>query len=217
MVNGMVISFVYIFGIIAVATVLNKKNIISGEGSRKFIHIAVSNWWFIAIYYFKSSFSAAIIPAIFVIINYISYKNNIFSAMERASEENSPGTIYYAISLFILSIITFAKNSDPWIGAAGILTMGYGDGFAAILGQKYGRHKYKFLNMNKSIEGSLAMLVFSFLPLLVILIVIHRLNAIGYAILISVVAMLLEALSPKGTDNLTVPLVVSFLFYALVF
>ena len=217
MISGIIVSFVYIFMVIVIATILNKKGIISKEGSRKCIHILLSNWWFIAMYYFDTPLSSAIMPGIFVIVNYISYKNNIFKAMERGEDENTLGTIYYAISLLILSLITFSNKLSPWIGAAGILVMGYGDGFAAIIGKKHGKHSLKFGKIEKSVEGSIAMFIFSFGALLAILISTNSLHALGYAILISVVATLVELFSPNGTDNLMVPLVVSFLYYLLVF
>ncbi|WP_077368142.1 diacylglycerol/polyprenol kinase family protein [Anaerosalibacter sp. Marseille-P3206] len=214
---GIIVSFVYIFLIIAVATILNKRDLISNEGSRKFIHIMLSNWWFIAMHYFKTPMSASIVPAIFVLINYLSYKNNIFKAMEREEEEETLGTVYYAVSLLILSLISFSEKLSPWIGAAGILVMGYGDGFAAIIGSKYGKHRLNFGSIKKSVEGSLAMFVFSFICLFAITFYTNSLHSFGYVILIAVVATIVELFSPKGTDNLAVPLVVSLLYYLLVF
>lgn len=217
MILGIIISFVYIIGIIVIASILNSKQIISREGSRKFIHILLANWWFIAMYYFKTPFSAAIVPGIFVVLNYLSYKKDIIEAMEREKEEDTLGTVYYAISLLVLSLITFREKSNPWIGAAGILSMGYGDGFAGILGRKYGRYKIKFKNINKSLEGTIAMFIFSFIPLLAILYYLGNTHLIVYAIIISAIATITELFSPSGTDNLTVPFIVSLSFYLLVF
>ena len=217
MITGIIASFIYIFVVIGIATILNKKGKLSKEGSRKCIHILLSNWWFIAMYYFNTPLRAAFMPGIFVVVNYISYKNNIFKAMEREGDNETLGTIYYAISLLILSLITFSDGLSPWIGAAGILVMGYGDGFAAIIGKTYGKHSLTFGSIKKSVEGSFAMFIFSFVILLAILIYTNSHNALVYAILISVVATLVELFSPNGTDNSLVPLVVSLLYYVLVF
>lgn len=35
--------------------------------------------------------------------------------------------------------------------------MSYGDGFASLIGQRFGKHKYNLVGDIKSIEGSLAM------------------------------------------------------------
>lgn len=210
---GILVSVIFVFAIIFISDIFSKKGILKEEGSRKFIHIGVSNWWIIAMIFFKSNIYAAVVPFLFIIINYISYKKNIFSSMERNSEKNSPGTVFYAISLFILSLITFSANSSPYIGAAGILTMGYGDGFAAVFGKKFGKKKIKFLDSEKSIIGSLFMFIFTFVIIFILMSVSGISNRFFVPVLISFVAMLTELFSPFGTDNLTVPLLVSFIYY----
>ena len=100
------------------------------EASRKFIHIMLSNWWIIAIVFFDNMWWAALLPAIFVIINYVSFKTNLIKVMERDEgdvNKDSLGTVYYAISLLVLALITFGPVNNPLIGLCGILVMGYGD------------------------------------------------------------------------------------------
>ena len=50
---------------------LNKLNILANEDSRKFIHVGVANWWIVAMIFFNNNIYASIVPALFVIINYI--------------------------------------------------------------------------------------------------------------------------------------------------
>ena len=47
------------------------------ELSRKYIHIMLGNWWIIAMIFFNNVLFAAIGPAVFVIINYLSYKKDL--------------------------------------------------------------------------------------------------------------------------------------------
>lgn len=208
---GIVFSILFIFLIIGLSSYLTKKKILSGENSRKFIHIGVSNWWIIAMIFFDSYIYASIVPAIFIVVNYISYKKNIFKSMERDGNIKDLGTVYYAISLLILSIITFRMNS-PEIGAMGILVMGYGDGFAALIGEKYGNLKIKF-NKNKSILGSITMFIVSFIVALIISNIYGSSNVIIISFTIAFIATIVELISPIGTDNLTVPLIVSIIYY----
>ena len=209
---GIVVSFVFVFALIAASAILFKYNIISNEGSRKFIHIGVSNWWIIAMVFFNNSLYACIVPASFVIINYISYKRQIFRSMERDGSINDLGTVYYAVSLLILSIITFSKQSSPYIGALGILVMGYGDGLAAVIGRKYGRHRYRIFGNEKTIEGSAAMLLISFIVCFAVLSLYNPSKAVFAAFILAVVSSAVEALSPYGLDNITVPLLCSFVY-----
>ena len=116
MLLGIIISYVFIAIIILTAKLFEK---MGKEAERKYIHIALCNWWIIAMYFFDSVLWASIVPLSFVGINYISYKKNLISVMER-EEQDGLGTVYYAASLLILAIICFGiiKNSItilmPW-------------------------------------------------------------------------------------------------------
>ena len=213
---GVVVSILFIFLIIGISSLLTKLKLIADEDSRKFIHIGVANWWIVAMIFFDNNIYASIVPGLFVIINYISYKKQIFKAMERDGSKKDLGTVYYAISLMLLALITFKNIELSYIGALGILIMGYGDGFAAVIGVKYGKHKFKVLGNNKSIEGSLAMFLFSFIVSLVILSIFNPVNVVVYSLILAIVATILEVFSPYGFDNLTVPLGTSLLYYLLV-
>lgn len=214
-ITGILVSIIFVFLIIGMSSLMKKLNILSNEGSRKFIHIGVSNWWIIAMIFFDNNISAAIVPGLFVIINYISYKKQIFSAMERDGSKKDLGTVYYAISLLILSLLTFKNKELAYIGALGILIMGYGDGFAAIIGTKYGKHKFKILGNNKTIEGSLAMFLCSFLVSITILYIFNPLNVLLYSFILALISTVLELVSPLGLDNLTVPLGSAMFFYII--
>jgi phytol kinase len=213
---GIIVSLIFVFAIIGTSTLLSKLKLLTNEGSRKFIHIGVSNWWIIAMLFFDNPFYAAFTPALFIILNYISYRKQLFTAMERGSSKNDLGTVYFAVSLLIISIITFRENGFPYMGALGILIMGYGDGFAAVIGGKFGKHRFRIGNIEKSIEGSIAMFLFSFGVSYIILSVFNSYSAFPTSLLLAAFATLLEAVSPYGTDNLTVPLSTSLLYYILI-
>lgn len=213
---GILVSIIFIFIIIAMSTALTSKNIISGEGSRKFIHIGVSNWWIIAMIYFNSPIYAAIVPGLFIVINYISYKKQVFKAMERDGSKKDLGTVYYAVSLFVLSVVTFSQGFNPYIGALGILVMGYGDGLAAVIGSKYGNHKITVHNSTKSLEGSVTMFITSFITIFILLSIFDDYYKLAVSLILAVVSAILELVTPEGFDNITVPLGTSFLYMVIV-
>ena len=213
---GIIISLLFVFCIIGISTILTKKKIISGEVSRKFIHIGVCNWWIIAMIFFDNRYYAAIVPALFVVINYISYKYQVIEAMERDGGKKDLGTVYYAISLLILALFTVGEGNNGYIGALGILTMGYGDGLAAVVGTFKGT-KYTLIGENlKSKEGTFTMLVVTFTVITLVLGIctdIAIVRVILYSLGLSIVATLLELFTPHGLDNLTVPIGVSLIYY----
>ena len=209
---GIIISLLFVFCIIGISTILTKKKIISGEVSRKFIHIGVCNWWIIAMIFFDNRYYAAIVPALFVVINYISYKYQVIEAMERDGGKKDLGTVYYAISLLILALFTVGEGNN----ALGILTMGYGDGLAAVVGTFKGT-KYTLIGENlKSKEGTFTMLVVTFTVITLVLGICTDIAIVGvilYSLGLSIVATLLELFTPHGLDNLTVPIGVSLIYY----
>ncbi|MDR2898922.1 MAG: DUF92 domain-containing protein [Clostridiales bacterium] len=213
---GIIMSLVYINIALLCATVLKRAGILKSEGSRKFIHISVSGFWVIAMIMFKSPMYAAVVPAVFIAVNTISLKFNLIKAMERPVVQQSIGTVYFAVSLFILAIVSFGPYSEPYIGALGVFSMGLGDGLAAVVGKRYGRLKYRVYGEEKSFLGSLTMFFFSFVSCLIVLEIYAPQSALITAFCLGAFACLAEAFSPKGTDNLTVPLGTS-LVYWLVF
>ncbi len=217
---GTLMSITFVFTIIVISEILRKKAKWKNEDTRKFIHIGVSHWWLFAMLTIDDIKFAIIPPILFIILNYISYKRNLFDSMERKEKGSDLGTIYFPISLLILVLFTWEGGFQElkYIGATGILIMGYGDGLAAIVGQKRGKHRYKIWGIKKSIEGSMAMFLLSFIVCIVILFVYkgYDISFIKIAIIIASVATLLEALTPKGMDNLSVPMITSLLLYFLI-
>lgn len=206
---GLGLSYVLVFLIIGISTVLQKTGVLKDEGARKFIHIGVSNWWILAMIFFDNVWLASIAPVTFIGLNYISYKMNLIKAMERSGNGNL-GTVYFPISLLILVLFTFAIN-QPFIGALGILILGYGDGLAAVVGKKYGKVQ---LRNGKSLEGTFTMFVSSFVVALV-LFTIYTPSVFYLAIPVAIIATVIELYTPKGLDNLSVPLGTSLFSYLL--
>ena len=110
---GIVVSCLYIGVILLTARFFEKAG---KEASRKYIHIILSNWWMIAMVFFDNVIWASILPATFIVINYISYKKNLIGAMEREKQDGL-GTVYYAISLLVMTIYTFGILKNPAVRA----------------------------------------------------------------------------------------------------
>lgn len=214
---GYLISFFFVFVVIGMATVLQKKGILMEEGSRKMIHIGVSNWWILAMIFFDSPWEASVVPLCFVGINYVSYKKQLFSAMERDGQKEDLGTVYYAVSLFLLAIWTFWMKR-PEIGLLGILIMGYGDGFAAVVGKKFGRRKLPW-NKKKTVEGSGVVFFFGAILTMIVLHLyypqISGLECVWITVIMGVLSFGVESVTPFGLDNLSLPILSSLTFYGL--
>lgn len=211
---GIFVSILFVVSVFVIVGLCVKLKWLSGEYARKAIHISVAHWWFIAMYFFDKATEAAIVPLFFIGINYALHKKNCLRFMEREDDFRSFGTIYYAISLFVLAIWSFGIERAE-IGGMGILVMGYADGFAALVGTRFGKHKLNLFNKRKSLEGSLTVLVIAS----VVVFVFNQGFEMGYSVfevlILGLAAMVLEGITPLGFDNLTVPVGISVLGYML--
>lgn len=202
---ALLFAYGFVFIILGIAILLDKSHILDDEGSRKFIHIGVSNWWILAMFLFdQDTYYLAIIPPFtFIILNYLSYRFDLVKPMERKNKtENDLGTVYYAISLFIIAFFAFYFDITK-IGALAILAMGYGDGFSAIIGRTF---KSRVLYHKKTLAGLLTVFIFTLIIGLILFT-----NQWYYIIIIASVASGVELYTKKGLDNLTLPLIVFIL------
>lgn len=200
-------SYGFVFLVIAIATLLLKYNILKDEGARKLIHIGVGNWILVTNLVFDNMYLAIIPPFTFILINYISYRYGLFAAMERDKQSSSDlGTVYYAISLFIVVVLDVLLVGEITYAIVPVLILAYGDGLNSIIGRRFAS---PILIGNKTLLGSMTM----FLIAGIIAIVMGY--GIGVILFIAFIATWVELLTPKGFDNLSVPLVL-YLFVFLI-
>ena len=218
---GLLISFGFVFLVLGIATLIAKFTKGASENSRKFVHIVVGHWVFILLM-FNQLWAAVLVPFSFIIVNYLSTRFKIFKAMER--NDNSYGTVYYAISLTFLVGLGFYLKwlALPFIG---VLTMAYGDGFAAIVGKKWGTYKPFSFAPDKSLAGSLTVTFFSFIITALCLYFFQGQGSLVtqsiwiillIALLTAIFSTFIELTGHQGCDNLTLP-IGSGLFAVLLF
>jgi phytol kinase len=97
---------------------------------------------------------------------------------------------------------------------ASMMPLTWGDAMAAIIGRRYGYYRFTIGGRTRSLEGSIAMFFWSWvttslalfvMPYLVARPPIDWLLAILYGGAVALFCTPVEALSPWGIDNLTVP------------
>ena len=220
-----VISIVILLALVQINGLMQKKGKVSQIITRKFVHIFAGPIFVITWMLFSggviSHYIASIVPLLFVLqfvaIGTGLMKNESFvNSMSRTGDprELLEGTLYYAIVMLLMTFFWFyvpstgIENANP----TALLIIGCvsgGDGLADIIGRKFGgEKKFGIKGSEKTIIGSIGMLVGSIL-VSSILVLIFSLEAphinIGTLILpiivVSVIATIVEALSPKGTDN----------------
>jgi phytol kinase len=196
-------SFLFVMSVLGIATLSYRVQFVDAETSRKLIHIGVAHWFFF-VPLFESLFVAMVAPVSFIGLNYLSQRFALVKSMERENPADY-GTVYYAISLSLITYVSVVF--DLYIeGLIAMMILGWGDGLAALVGRFV---KSPSLREGKSVSGSLAMVTVSFLVSSLLL------QSIILSIGIAILATALEVLTPKGFDNLTVPLIPLLLLWVL--
>ena len=118
------------------------------------------------------------------------------------------GTIYYPVSLLVLTLLCWNDVLPRWAGGVGILILAWGDGLAAVIGERNGGRR---LIHGKTLGGSVVMFVASAVVTGTMLAVfVPEMTAaalLSVALGTALLAAAVELVTPLGLDNLTVPLV----------
>lgn len=203
----------------AVSSILLAGKRLSPSGARKFIHIGVGHWWFIAMFTMEDLGIAVIGPLFFIFANYLIYRTKILPAM--GEEKSNPGTVYYPVTLLILVVLTWSTEVPKWAGGMSIMILAWGDGLAALIGETKGSRgkKIPVPGGEKSLAGTLTMFAASLGVALIMQFLFSGNRAVPeiilFAIVIAGTATLVELYTPLGLDNLTVPLGTALVFRIL--
>jgi phytol kinase len=225
---GLVLSYIYAFGMLFVVESIGKRLKWPQDFTRKIIHIGAGLWVWGILYFFDHWYFGIIPFATFILLNYIFYRQQTFKAMDTTA--STPGTVYFAISITVLYGLLWRTGGPPDrapIATAATMAMTLGDALASLVGRRWGSRPYTIFGHTRSLQGSAAMAVFSFLGIFLTLLwlpgsalspnsaVLGAFPALWMALVGTVAATLAEALSPAGTDNLSVPLLSGLALYLL--
>ena len=167
------------------------------------------------------SWQAAALTAVLIAV--VAYP--ILAALESASwfaklfVQKSKGEIKRSLLLLMFMFaavisVCWGVFGQPHLAAAAILMWGAGDAAAALVGIPFGKHKVKsrFTDGKKSWEGSLAMLLVSFLCGMIVLYLVQKMElplALLSAGLGALLGTMTELFSPSEVDTVTVPVVIA--------
>ena len=193
------------------AYILHKFHLVKSEGVRKFIHIATSFLIFPVIYGIKEPELRYVGPLFFVFFNAIASYGGMGKIIGLSEEKRHIGLVVYPLSVLFLVFLYNKGYMSAESVSSGVMIMGLGDGMAALVGTKWGKHKYKVLKVGeKSVEGTFSMFMASFL-------VVYAISPGGVVIslFVALFSSFVENISPSGVDNATVPILSSLLLEVL--
>jgi phytol kinase len=182
----------------------------SAEASRKLAHL-IAGVGAAALPLFLSFFEVAVVAVLFLIGMAVSMRHQLFSTIH-AVERKTHGELYFPIGILLCSLI-FPSNL---LFMYGVLAIGVSDALASLVGQLYGRKKFRLFAARKTYAGSWAFFI-STIVIGALLLLAFTPAPVWAIAAVSVVAAailtLVEAASSHGLDNLFVPLVAAGTFW----
>jgi phytol kinase len=206
----MVACYLYIVAVILIAGYL-KRGVLDPKTSRKFLHSMIGNLPLIMPFFTQSIFPF-LVASPFILVTFLATPYSPFpwlteklsSLSDLTEEGHHTGLVLYAISYTALA---YLFGTQPYIAAAGIFPMAYGDSLAALIGMRYGKTKLG----NKSLEGCAGMFFGSLISLLLGMAYFSSIysftliDQIIPSLLVAIVVTVAEFFSPSGLDNIAVP------------
>jgi uncharacterized protein (TIGR00297 family) len=215
---GLLISFLYPTVLLLVAELIRRRAGWAPEFTRKLVHIGAGMWVFGALALFDHWWAALIATTAFIAINWVSARRSLIPAMDAARGEGL-GTVWFMVSFTVL-LGWFWSAGRPYLAASAMMAMTWGDAAAAIVGRAWGRHRYHIGGQTRSLEGSGALALATFLSITPTLLLLapdrfDLSRAADFAALAALVAVVLEPAAPHGQDNLSVPIGVGVVLWLL--
>ena len=206
--NGFIVSLLFL-AVLVLSKIIKSKLSKDAEISRKFAHLGGG---FVALafpYFFKGFIVPLVLCGIFLLILIFTKKNKILDSIHGVDRVTF-GQYLFPITVFL----TFFLSKETSFYFISILVLTLSDTFAALVGKRYGLLKINVRGSIKSVEGSVAFIVVTFLcvhiPLL-LMTQIDKANCLLIGIVVALVVCGAELISFYGEDNIIIPLSTLFI------
>ncbi|NHJ47691.1 MAG: hypothetical protein FK733_07885 [Asgard group archaeon] len=180
--------------------------------TRKTIHFIGGTYIAFIVNFFQTLFGIILAIVIFLIIFIILILTSKFKILNdylilnecRENEKNYEFLINTVTTLIVLFILLLVFSNYPAVFTAGTLIVSWADTSGEIIGRKLPILRYKIFN-EKTLSGSLAVLVTSFISFVVVIQLYHLSIHNMWLLIISIgslICTLIEAFSWRWFDNL---------------
>lgn len=208
----LIIVSILFLSFFAVSEFLYKKGA-DVELTRKLVHFSGA---FVTIFFpfiFESPITVLFLALGFSLIMFLSKKFGLLKSIH-GIKRSSKGAFYHPIAIFICFLYANLLGL-PWFYVISILILGISDASAALVGKNYGKNEFIVeIGTTKTLEGSIAFFLSSFLIVHLILLLttgFPRIECVLIALLIATIVTIFEGVSLGGADNLFIPLSVIFI------
>lgn len=201
------IVYAYFLLVMSVSFVVSKR-FRNNEFSRNMIHICAGLGWILYKLLFPATIHPVIISSGFVLLTMITKKMKI-RFLER--ENGSSGTIFFTISMLVMSYIGYKNSLLFNIFGIAIFCLSFGDAVANIVGSRYGT---KIIYKKKSVQGMLACFGASVLGMLILRCLFGIALSFTAICFLAILCSITELLT-GDYDNIAIPAVIYVTAYII--
>lgn len=209
-----VLTFVYVFGLVAVMDFCVSRFKLPQDISRKITHIGAGTliaFWALYTDADWTMYLNVFIFAVWIVLLTLKgltadENDDAVKTMTRTGDRREllRGPLYFVIVAAVCGTLYY----KTFEGIMAMAALGWGDGVAPMIGSRYGRLKYTVLSP-KSVEGSLSVFVASVAAgCFFVWLILPQSFALGRIVALSAVATVAEGLSPRDLDNFLIPIAV---------
>ena len=223
--DGDILGLIGVYGYVAAVILLARLMRSKMQNPRKIVHIMTGGivffWWLFDTQWVMSLLAAFPFVPILLLFTPISPINRLKnSSLGSISSKGHPyGLVMYAMSWTIIAWFLF---DDLFAASIAIASMSFGDGMGDLVGSRFGKRLYL---PNRSLEGSLAVFLATFVAVIVIgwfYFDVIGYSAIFYPIMmplfaagIALLVSCLEAITPGMIDNIVLPLIIGIFLHMI--
>jgi len=217
MMNELIIFSIYsalLIGVMLIAEFAYKVFKINTEWTRKIAHVGSGIIALTYPMYHNTHWTVLGLTLSFTIILYTSKKMGLFQSIFSV-ERNSYGELFFVWSTWLLFML-YQFSGDVSYFYLAFSSVVFADPMAALIGKPFPVKKYTTFGNTKSFGGSFSFFIVSFaLSYFYLLEVGSSMNILLFSITHAFILTLVEAISSKGLDNLTIPIAsVLFIYFS---
>ncbi len=234
----LLLTFIYVFATILIPVQLKKRDKITKFQARKMVHL-FAGLSILITPYFTWPWWAVLLASSMTILTFLSSKKSkvkqlrdLYDSIGEEAEEKAgylQGPFHYCLSITILiTLFVIIAPDQMYFPIAGILLMIISDTLASVIGKKYGKRKINlpWVNTTRSLEGSLAFFISGFILCFFAFTILGVINpitqirisleaALLYSLITSILATIIELISPSTWDDLTVPILTTLIIFLI--
>ena len=234
----LLLTYIYVFATILIPVELKKRDKITKFQARKMVHL-FAGLSILITPFFTWPWWGVILASSMTVLTFFSSKKSkvkqlrdLYDSIGEEAEEKAgylQGPFHYCLSITILiTLFAIIAPDQMYFPIAGILLMIISDTLASVIGKKYGKRKIKlpWVNTTRTLEGSLTFFVSGFILCFIAFMFLGVTNpitqihisleaALLYSLITSILATIIELISPSTYDDLTVPILTSLIIFLI--